>query len=118
MPDACGAPDVNLDEWQPDVSGLVEQPGALTLADLQQLPQAKVFSDFHCDEMVTGLASCGRAWRRVPSLHSSGAILPRALSWRMLTSWTTNLPLEHFLAEDALSALLHDGHQHTAARYA
>jgi DMSO/TMAO reductase YedYZ molybdopterin-dependent catalytic subunit len=50
------------------VSGLVDRPMTLTLADLQAMPQTSLIKDFQC---VTG-------WR-VPQVHWSGVALPDLL---------------------------------------
>jgi len=77
-----------------------------------KLPHVKVFADFHC---VTRWSRLGNLWEGVSTrtlLDLCGGARPQA---RFVTvrgydrGWTTNLPLEYFLAEDALVAFLHDG---------
>jgi DMSO/TMAO reductase YedYZ molybdopterin-dependent catalytic subunit len=55
-------------DYQLSVSGLVERPRTLTLADLHRLPQTSMVRDFQC---VTG-------WR-VPKVGWSGVLLSRLL---------------------------------------
>jgi len=46
--DAFGAPAIDPGTWSLEVDGLVSSAGSLSLEHLNQLPQVKVFSDFHC----------------------------------------------------------------------
>ncbi|HYE72248.1 MAG TPA: sulfite oxidase-like oxidoreductase [Blastocatellia bacterium] len=109
--DAHGAPKIDLENWKLKVWGVVEQPGELTLDEFKQLPRIKVFSDFHC---VTRWSRLGNLWEGVSTkeIASHFGIKPEA---RFVVArgydygWTTNLPLEMFLAEDALLADTHDG---------
>src|SRR5476651_557117 len=75
-------------------------------------PRVKVSADFHC---VTRWSRLGNLWEGVTTrelVQRAGGAKPEA---RFVTvhgydrGWTTNLPLEDFLAEDALVAFLHDG---------
>jgi DMSO/TMAO reductase YedYZ molybdopterin-dependent catalytic subunit len=76
------------------------------------LPRVKVFADFHC---VTRWSRLGNLWEGVSTRElmrlAGGA--ETAAHYAMVyghdRGWTTNLPLEDFLAEDALVAILHDG---------
>ena len=57
------------------------------------------------------VVNCGGMWaREISSL--AGGVLPDAhfvLAHGYDHGWTTNLPIEHFLAEDALVAFSHNG---------
>jgi DMSO/TMAO reductase YedYZ molybdopterin-dependent catalytic subunit len=61
-------PHLNATNYQLKVSGLVNQPMTLSLADLQALPQTALTRDFQC---VTG-------WR-VSNVHWSGVLLSHLL---------------------------------------
>ena len=108
--DAFGPPKIPADA-KLEVCGLVERPLAFTLAEFAQLPRVKVFADFHC---VTHWSRLGNIWEGVSAreLLQRARIKPAA---RFVVlhghdhGWTTNLPLDHFLADDALVADLHDG---------
>lgn len=109
--DAHGAPKIDLENWRLKVWGLVEQPATLSLDEFKQLPRVKVFSDFHC---VTRWSRLGNLWEGVSTkeLASRFGIKPEArfvIARGYDYGWTTNLPLEMFLAEDALLADTHDG---------
>lgn len=110
--DAAGAPPIDIGHWQLHLEGLVERPVSLTWDEFRQLPQSRVFSDFHC---VTRWSRLGNLWQGVSTrtlAHLAGAIAPQAryvLVRGYDYGWTTNLPLEAFLAEDALIATHHDG---------
>ncbi len=110
--DASGPPRIDLGAWRFHIGGLVARPAAWSWDDFQGLPRVKVFSDFHC---VTRWSRLGNLWEGVATrelVSLAGGALPEAryvLVRAYDGGWTTNLPLEHFLAEDSLVALLHDG---------
>jgi DMSO/TMAO reductase YedYZ molybdopterin-dependent catalytic subunit len=110
--DASGPPRIDLANWRFRLAGLVARPAAWSWEEFQKLPRIKVFADFHC---VTRWSRLGNLWEGVSTrdlLERAGGALPGAryvLVHGYDQGWTTNLPLEHFLAEDALVALTHDG---------
>jgi DMSO/TMAO reductase YedYZ molybdopterin-dependent catalytic subunit len=110
--DASGPPALDLNRWNFRVSGLVAHPRAWTWEEFGDLPRIKVFADFHC---VTRWSRLGNLWEGVATrelLARCGGALPLAryvLVHAYDGGWTANLPLEAFLAEDALVALTHDG---------
>lgn len=110
--DASGPPRLNPAEWRLQLSGLVHRPVTLTLAQFEELPRVRVFSDFHC---VTRWSRLGNLWEGVAvreALARVGGPAPGArfaLIHASDSGWTTNLPLEFLLAEDALLATHHDG---------
>ena len=116
--DASGAPAVDLSTWRLRIGGLVARPVEFTWQEFQALPRSQVFSDFHC---VTRWSRLGNLWSGVSTrelLERAGGPLPEArfvLAYGYDGGWTTNLPLEDFLAEDALVALEHDGEPLAAA---
>lgn len=94
------------------MEGLVRQPVDWSLDEFFQLPRVKVFSDFHC---VTRWSRLGNIWEGVSTrelVERAGGLLPEAkyvVAYGYDYGWTTNLPVDEFLAEDALVAILHDG---------
>jgi DMSO/TMAO reductase YedYZ molybdopterin-dependent catalytic subunit len=109
--DASGAPPIDLARWSFAVRGLVDRPVTWNWAEFQALPRVKVFADFHC---VTRWSRLGNLWEGVSTreLAARVGIQPEAkfvLVYGHDYGWTTNLPLEDFLAEDALVAFTHDG---------
>jgi DMSO/TMAO reductase YedYZ molybdopterin-dependent catalytic subunit len=110
--DASGAPSGDLQTWCFHLGGLVGKPIALNWEDFSKLPRVKVFADFHC---VTRWSRLGNLWEGVSTrelLDRAGGAKPEARYVMVFghdRGWNTNLPLEDFLAEDALVALLHDG---------
>ena len=108
--DATGTPAVP-EPWKLEVFGLVDQPLTYTLDEFRQLPRVKVFADFHC---VTRWSRLGNLWEGVSTryLFDAAKVRPEAkyvLLHAYDNGWTTNLPLEDFLAPDALITDLHDG---------
>ncbi|MBI4890868.1 MAG: sulfite oxidase-like oxidoreductase [Acidobacteria bacterium] len=110
--DAAGAPPMDMSQWKLQLDGLIERPISLSWEEFSQLPRVRVFSDFHC---VTRWSRLGNLWEGVSTktlVELAGAVAPAAeyvLIHGYDYGWTTNLPLEAFLAEDALIATHHDG---------
>ncbi len=111
--DAAGPPPpISLTGWSLSVRGLVTQPVTWSWEEIQTLPRVRVFADFHC---VTRWSRLGNLWEGVSTktlLELAGGALPDAkyvVAGGYDYGYTTNLPLEEFLAEDALVAFLHDG---------
>lgn len=108
---ASDVPDVSRETWTLEIGGLVDRPLKFTWDEFQNLPRVKVFSDFHC---VTRWSRLGNLWEgvSVKEILNRAGVQPAA-NFVAITGydwgWTTNLTLEHFLAEDALFADLHDG---------
>lgn len=104
-------PKIDHDTWRLQITGLVETPLTLTLADFRSLPRVKVFSDFHC---VTRWSRLGNLWEGVSvrEIMRRVGVHPEArfvLAEGFDSGWTTNLPLQDFDVEDALLVDLHDG---------
>jgi DMSO/TMAO reductase YedYZ molybdopterin-dependent catalytic subunit len=110
--DAAGTPAVNGKTWRLRIEGLVRQPASWSLEEFFALPRTRVFSDFHC---VTRWSRLGNLWEGVSTrylVELAGGLLPEAkfvLASGYDFGWTTNLPVENFLDEDALVAVSHDG---------
>ncbi len=115
--DASGTPSFNADTWTLRLDGLVNTPVQFTLADALELPRVRVFADFHC---VTRWSRLGNVWEGVATrelVARAGGLRPEAkfvLAHGLDHRWTTNLPVEEFLADDALLAFTHDGEPITA----
>src|SRR5215471_7994598 len=109
--DAGGPPRVDLTKWEFEVLGLVKKPMKWTWQEFQSLPRVKVKADFHCvtrwsrlDNLWEGVAT-REILNRVEVADTARYVLVHAYD----DGWTTNMPFEHFAAEDALFADLHDG---------
>lgn len=110
--DASGPPRIDPNRWQLRIGGLVANEISWTWQEFQQLPRVKVFSDFHC---VTRWSRLGNVWSGVSTrevVARAGGVKPECryvLAHGYDHGWTTNLPLDEFLAEDAMIATHHDG---------
>jgi DMSO/TMAO reductase YedYZ molybdopterin-dependent catalytic subunit len=109
--DAHGTPEIDLATWRFEVDGLVEHPQAWSLDAFMQLPAVKVYADFHCvtrwsrlDNIWGGVST--REFARIVGIKPAARF---ALAFGYDDDWSTNLPLEYFLAADALFAWSHDG---------
>ena len=109
--DAHGPPTLSTATFRLEVSGLVEERLLLDWSAFRDLPRVKVFADMHC---VTRWSRLGNLWEGV----STREILEHARvrsSARFVIAhgydhgFTTNLPLDAFLSEDAVLADTHDG---------
>ncbi|MCC6588943.1 MAG: sulfite oxidase-like oxidoreductase [Bryobacterales bacterium] len=110
--DASGPPRLSTDKWELKVWGFVKEPRSWNWEQFRQLPRVKVFADFHC---VTRWSRLGNVWEGVSTreiVNQCGGMMSSAqfvLAHGYDYGWTTNLPLEDFMAEDALIACSHDG---------
>jgi DMSO/TMAO reductase YedYZ molybdopterin-dependent catalytic subunit len=110
--DASGPPPIDLDTWRFEIGGLTARRARWSWTELLALPMVRVFADFHC---VTRWSRLGNLWEGVSTrelVRQVGGVLPEAryvLVHGSDRGWTANLPSEHFLAEDSLVAILHDG---------
>ncbi|MFL6282434.1 MAG: molybdopterin-dependent oxidoreductase, partial [Pyrinomonadaceae bacterium] len=109
--DAHGTPQVDLETWQFEVGGLVERPLKWSLDEFLQLPAVKVYADFHC---VTRWSRLDNLWGGVSTrtIAELAGVKPGAkfvVAEGHDYGWTTNLPIEYFLAEDSLFAWSNDG---------
>lgn len=110
--DASGTPAIDLAVWRLQMEGLVRNPVSWSFEEFLALPQVRVFADFHC---VTRWSRLANLWSGVSTrtlVEAAGGLLPEArfvLAHGYDFGWSTNLPVEEFLAEDALVALAHDG---------
>jgi len=98
-------PNIPLESWRLQIDGLVEQPMRLDWSQFQALPQTDFTSDIHC---VTSWSRFDNHWRGVAVMDLLDRIMPKAEA-QFVTLWsydtyTTNLPLMEFAAEDALLA--------------
>jgi DMSO/TMAO reductase YedYZ molybdopterin-dependent catalytic subunit len=114
--DASGVPPVDLSRWSLRIFGLVEHELTFSLPGFQALTRVRVFADMHC---VTRWSRLGNLWEGVSTRELLGraGVKPAArfvVCHAYDQGWTTNLPLEHFLDEDALLADTHDGKPITA----
>jgi DMSO/TMAO reductase YedYZ molybdopterin-dependent catalytic subunit len=110
--DASGPPAIDLAKWRFRIAGLVGKPADWNWEEFLALPRVRVFSDFHC---VTRWSRLGNLWEGVSArelLHQAGGPSPEArfvMAYGYDRGWSTNLPIDHLLAEDALVAVRHDG---------
>jgi len=110
--DAHGAPRIDLATWKMRVWGLVNEPVEWSWAEFCALPRVRVFADFHC---VTRWSRLGNVWEGVSVkeiVGRAGGLRPEAkfvLAHGYDHGFTTNLPVEEFLVDDALVAFTHDG---------
>jgi DMSO/TMAO reductase YedYZ molybdopterin-dependent catalytic subunit len=96
--------------WDFNIWGLVKEPKRLTWAEFNALPMRTQISDMHCvtrwskfDSQFEGV-SVAEVMKQVELLPEAKYVLVHADP-----SYTTNLPLDEFLADDAMFALKYEG---------
>ncbi len=104
-------PNVPLDRWRLKIKGLVRTPLSFDWEAFVALPLVNVYADFHC---VTQWSRLDNVWHGVSTreLIARAGALPEArfaILHAYDDGWTTNLPLDDFLSQDALLAFEHDG---------
>ena len=104
-------PRVPRDRWRLRVTGLVQRELILDWDSFSALPQVRVLADFHC---VTRWSRLGNLWEGVQAqvLLQQAGLRPEArfvILQGYDDGWTTNVPLDDFLAPDVLLAHSHDG---------
>ena len=110
--DASGPPRIDMKRWQLRIGGLVAKPVSWTWDEFLALPRVKVRADFHC---VTRWSRLDNTWEGVSTRHLvelAGGLQPGAryvLAHGYDNGWSTNIPVEDYLADDALVAVSHDG---------
>ena len=96
--------------WDFRVAGLVEQALRLTWDEFNALPRVSIVSDIHC---VTTWSKYDNTWEGVCTRELIARARPKAearfVMVRAENDYTANLPLDAFLAEDALFATHHNG---------
>lgn len=103
-------PDIPLEDWRLEISGLVAAPITLDWQAFQDLPQMEDVSDFHC---VTGWSRLRNHWKGVAFRHLAEWVVPEESATHVLCTgydqeprsgiaYTTNLPLRQALENDVL----------------
>jgi DMSO/TMAO reductase YedYZ molybdopterin-dependent catalytic subunit len=107
---ALGEPEIRADAWRLKVDGLVERPVRLTLADLERMPQTQLQRDFQC---VTKWSIKDVQWEgvRLVEIGKLVGVKPEAqwVIFRCADGYTTPVPVEDALTEEALIALRMNG---------
>lgn len=103
-------PEIPLDTWKLEVSGLVENPFTLTWDQFLALPQTDDVSDFHC---VTTWSRYANRWRGVRFRTIAELAVPREAAAFVLCTgsdfmpgsgipYTVNVPLARAVDDDVL----------------
>ena len=92
-------PQISPEQYRLSISGLVERPVTLTMADLEAMPKTTLVKDFQC---VTG-------WR-VPSVHWEGVHLGHLLGTVGVKQGATALTFESYDGLDSESLTLEQAH--------
>jgi DMSO/TMAO reductase YedYZ molybdopterin-dependent catalytic subunit len=103
-------PKLDASTWEFHISGLVDYEKTLSYTEFKALPKVKVFSDIHC---VTTWSKLDNLWEGPSSKTVVGLVKIKPEAKFVIVhgagGFTTNLPLDDFLADDVLFTLMHDG---------
>jgi DMSO/TMAO reductase YedYZ molybdopterin-dependent catalytic subunit len=103
-------PEIPLDKWRLTIDGLVETPTVWRWNDILAQPEFEDVSDIHC---VTSWSRFDNRWRGVSARHLLSLVRPkpeaRHVVFHSYDTYTTNVALDAFAAEDVLLATHHDG---------
>jgi DMSO/TMAO reductase YedYZ molybdopterin-dependent catalytic subunit len=103
-------PRVDLARWDLRLFGLVEAEVRWTYPQFRALPGREYVSDIHC---VTGWSMLDTHWEGVPTAEVMRHVQLKPAARYVVVhaehGWTTNMPLEVFLAEDSFFAWTYDG---------
>lgn len=100
----------DLSKWNLRLFGLVESEADLSFDEFMALPRREFRNDIHC---VTTWSKLDNVWEGVPvsTVMEKVKVKPES-KFVMLHAeqgWTTNLPLEDFLAETSFFGIKHNG---------
>ena len=100
----------NLDDWDFFVFGLVKQQKTFSYREFMSLPRVTVAADMHC---VTRWSKLDNLWEGVATRELLKHVEPLPAAKFVMVhceyGFTTNLPLDDFLSDDALFAVKHNG---------
>ncbi|MHA1784090.1 MAG: sulfite oxidase-like oxidoreductase [Candidatus Helarchaeota archaeon] len=107
--------DLNKDNWTLEVYGEVENPKIFTYKELINLPSTKVTTDIHC---VTSWSLFDTNWEGVKFTEIFKIVKPTNKARHVVFEcadlggrFTTNLPIEVLMDEDAMLAYKYDGRE-------
>jgi DMSO/TMAO reductase YedYZ molybdopterin-dependent catalytic subunit len=102
---------VDLPSWRLRIWGAADEERSFTWQQLRALPRIDVVADFHC---VTRFSTLDNRWSGFSTRDVLRDVAVRGEASHVLVhcagGYTTNLPLEDFLAPEALLADRHGGH--------
>ncbi len=105
-----GSPAVDANSWRLRIEGLVTNPVTLSLGDVESLPRVVVVKDFHC---VTGWSIASVRWEGVKlKLLADMVGVREGARWvymEGLDGYSSVVPLEDFLSDEALLVLAING---------
>jgi DMSO/TMAO reductase YedYZ molybdopterin-dependent catalytic subunit len=100
----------DMSKWDFSIFGLVEQELTISYKDFMKLPRQQFNNDIHC---VTTWSKLDNVWEgvAVSTIMEKVKLLPEAkyVLLHAEEGWSTNLPLEDFLAETSFFGLKHNG---------
>ncbi|MBT8197520.1 MAG: sulfite oxidase-like oxidoreductase [Acidimicrobiia bacterium] len=103
-------PDVDLDEWDFVVDGLVDNPVALDWRQIEELPSESITADIHC---VTKWSKLDTSWEGIPVRQVWDMVQPRPEATHVVIKayhgFTANLPVADFIRPGNLFAHTYDG---------
>jgi DMSO/TMAO reductase YedYZ molybdopterin-dependent catalytic subunit len=103
-------PKIDLDTWQFEIGGLVEEPVTFTWTEMMALPQVDLHNDIHC---VTAWSKFDNDWTGIPvtEVLSRVKLKPEAkhVMVHSFGGYTTNISIDDLNREGNLLAYKHSG---------
>ena len=107
---AFGEPALRREDWRLKIHGLVERPAVLTLDEAERMPQTHYVRDFQC---VTKWSIKDVEWEGVRFVEIAQLVgVKLEAQWvifRCAEGYTTPVPLEDAMSNDAIIALRMNG---------
>ena len=98
-------PEIPTHAWRLFVDGAVEAPATWKWGEFTDLPKTRLTSDIHC---VTAWSRYDNRWEGVSARDLLALVRPKAdaryVIFHAYDTYTTNVPLEDFAADDVLLA--------------
>jgi len=103
-------PEIPLDIWRITIDGLVENPTVWKWGDFTDEPMVRRTSDIHC---VTAWSRYDNDWEGISARHLLSVVRPKPDAQHVIfhsyDTYTTNVPLADFDADDVLLAVKWNG---------
>jgi len=103
-------PDIPLDIWRITIDGLVENPTVWKWGAFTDEPMVRRTSDIHC---VTAWSRYDNDWEGISAKHLLSVVKPKPEAQHVIfhsyDTYTTNVPLADFDADDVLLAVKWNG---------
>jgi DMSO/TMAO reductase YedYZ molybdopterin-dependent catalytic subunit len=108
------SPEINIDQWDLEIRGLVENPMVLSYSDILNMPQSSVYTTLETISNIPGGNLIGNAiWTGVPFDHILEQVVPKENVLEVVfyceDGYSTSLTVEEVLKEGVILAYKMNG---------